>query len=124
MPCLGSQPGLEDDLGVVCYFGLASGFLTGKYRSQRDLEGRARGRFVQAYFNDRGYRILDALDRVSAGLSATPAQLALAWLMARAAITAPIASVTSVKQLDDTLGAARLELSRDVIRLLDEASAY
>jgi aryl-alcohol dehydrogenase-like predicted oxidoreductase len=115
---------LEDDLGVVCYFGLASGFLTGKYRSQRDLEGRARGRFVQAYFNDRGYRILDALDRVSAGLSATPAQLALAWLMARAAITAPIASVTSVKQLDDTLGAARLELSRDVIRLLDEASAY
>jgi aryl-alcohol dehydrogenase-like predicted oxidoreductase len=114
---------LDNDLGVVSYFGLASGFLTGKYRSEQDLKGKARGRFVQAYLNDRGYRILRALDQVSAELPANPAQVALAWLIARPSITAPIASVTSVKQLDETLGAARLQLSGEAVRLLDEASA-
>jgi aryl-alcohol dehydrogenase-like predicted oxidoreductase len=112
-----------NDLGVVCYFGLASGFLTGKYRSEDDLKGKARGGGVKKYLNERGLRILKALDEVSSDLSATPAQVALAWLIARPGITAPIASATSVRQLDDTLGAARLELSPGAIAKLDAASA-
>lgn len=110
-------------LGVVCYFGLASGFLTGKYRSEDDLKGKARGGRVKQYLNERGLRILKALDEVSSDLSATPAQVALAWLIARPGITAPIASATSVRQLDDTLGAARLKLSPGAIAKLDGASA-
>ena len=110
-------------LGVVCYFGLASGFLTGKYRSEDDLKGKARGGRVKQYLNERGLRILKALDEVSSDLSATPAQVALAWLIARPGITAPIASATSVRQLDDTLGAARLKLSPGAIAKLDAASA-
>ena len=81
-----------DDIAVIPYYGLAAGFLTGKYRSEADLVGRARGRTVKAYLNDRGQRILAELDEVSASLAATPAQVALAWLMAK--ITAPIASAT------------------------------
>jgi aryl-alcohol dehydrogenase-like predicted oxidoreductase len=112
-----------NDLGVVSYFGLASGFLTGKYRSEDDLKGKARGGGVKKYLNERGLRILKALDEVSSDLSATPAQVALAWLTARPGITAPIASATTVRQLDDTLGAARLKLSPGAIAKLDAASA-
>jgi aryl-alcohol dehydrogenase-like predicted oxidoreductase len=112
-----------NDLGVVSYFGLASGFLTGKYRSEDDLKGKARGGGVKRYLNERGLRILKALDEVSSDLSATPAQVALAWLIARPGITAPIASATSVRQLDETLGAARLKLSPGAIAKLDAASA-
>lgn len=110
-------------LGVVCYFGLASGFLTGKYRSEEDLKGRSRGNFVKGYLNDRGRRILKALDEVATELSATQAQVALAWLIARPGVTAPIASATSLRQLDDTLGTARLTLSAEATAKLDAASA-
>lgn len=115
---------VEEQVGAICYFGLASGFLTGKYRSEADLAKSARGGGVKKYLNDRGLRILAALDEVSARLGATPAQTALAWLMARPGVTAPIASATSVEQLHDILGAARLELDADAVASLDAASAY
>src|SRR5690606_16907946 len=85
----------EQQLGVVSYFALASGFLTGKYRSVEDLQGSAREGFLKGYFDTRGLKLLEVLREVAAGLSATPAQVALAWLMARPAVTAPIASATS-----------------------------
>ena len=114
----------ENELGVVSYFGLAAGFLTGKYRSQEDLKGKARGVRVERYLDERGFKILKALDGAAADLAVTQAQVALAWLIARPAITAPIASATSIRQLDDTLGAARLDLSTEVIAKLDAASSY
>ncbi|WP_369058993.1 aldo/keto reductase [Caulobacter sp. 73W] len=114
---------LENEIGVVCYYGLASGFLTGKYRTEEDLGKSPRGRGVKKYLDGRGLRILDALDVVSAELGATQAQVALAWLMARPSITAPIASATSVSQLNDLMGAARLELSAEQVLRLDTASA-
>ena len=85
---------------MVCYFGLAAGFLTGKYRSQEDLKGKARGARVKDYLDDRGFKILKALDEVAAELSAKQAQVALAWLIARPAVTAPIASATSIRQFE------------------------
>jgi aryl-alcohol dehydrogenase-like predicted oxidoreductase len=91
---------------VICYYGLAAGFLTGKYRTEADLEGKARGRTVGQYLNARGLKILDALDQAAKAVSATPAQVALAWIMAHPAITAPIASATSVEQLTELMGAA------------------
>jgi aryl-alcohol dehydrogenase-like predicted oxidoreductase len=109
-------------LGVISYYGLASGFLTGKYRSERDLARSARGAGVRKYLNERGFRILAALDGVAARLGATPAQVALAWLMARPGVAAPIASATSVAQLEELLGAARLVLDGDALSALDAAS--
>jgi aryl-alcohol dehydrogenase-like predicted oxidoreductase len=114
----------ENGIGVVCYFGLAAGFLTGKYRAQEDLKGKARAARVKGYLDERGFRILKALDEVAQDLPATPAQVALAWLIARPGVTAPIVSATSVEQLDDTLGAARVRLSPDASAKLDTASAY
>ena len=114
---------LENEVGVVCYYGLASGFLTGKYRTEEDLGKSPRGRGVKKYLDARGLRVLDALDVVSAELGATQAQVALAWLMARPSITAPIASATSVSQLNDLMGAARLKLSAEQVLRLDTASA-
>ena len=112
----------EHGLGVVSYFSLASGFLTGKYRSAADLEGRPRAGFLQGYFDGRGMKLLDALRKVAADVSATPAQVALAWLMARPQVTAPIASATSVEQLDELAGAAELELPADALAELEAAS--
>jgi aryl-alcohol dehydrogenase-like predicted oxidoreductase len=114
----------ENRIGVIPYFSLASGFLTGKYRSEKDLENRSRGSRVQKYLNSRGLRILAALDEVSKQHSATPAQVSLAWLLAKPTITAPIASATSVKQLDELLGAARVKLDPAAIQRLDQASGY
>jgi aryl-alcohol dehydrogenase-like predicted oxidoreductase len=114
----------ENHIGVIPYFSLASGFLTGKYRSEKDLENRSRGSRVQKYLNPRGLRILAALDEVSKQHSATPAQVSLAWLLAKPTITAPIASATSVKQLDELLGAARVKLDPAAIQRLDQASGY
>ncbi|MET0339002.1 MAG: aldo/keto reductase, partial [Caulobacter sp.] len=114
---------LENEIGVICYYGLASGFLTGKYRTEEDLGKSPRGRGVKKYLDARGLRILDALDLVSAELGATQAQVALAWLMARPSITAPIASATNVSQLNDLMGAARLKLSAEQVLRLDTASA-
>jgi aryl-alcohol dehydrogenase-like predicted oxidoreductase len=115
---------LDYGLGVIPYHGLASGFLTGKYRSESDFGKSVRGERMVNYLNDRGKRILAALDEVSAEKKATPTQVALAWLMARPSITAPIASATSVEQLSDLIAATRLELDSQAIEKLDRASAY
>ena len=114
---------LEHSVGVISYYSLASGFLTGKYRSEADLAKSPRGKGVQAYLNERGFRILQALDEVAAAHHSTPAQVALAWLIARPSITAPIASATSLEQLDDLIAAAHLELDQAPIEKLDQASA-
>lgn len=113
----------DREVGVIPYFSLASGFLTGKYRGDADLGQSVRGRTIGTrYLNPRGLRILAALDRVSERLSATPAAVALAWLMARPGITSPIASATSVAQLDAIIAAADLVLDQHSIDELDEAS--
>jgi aryl-alcohol dehydrogenase-like predicted oxidoreductase len=114
---------LEKNVGVISYFSLASGFLTGKYRSEADLSKSPRGRRAKGYMNERGYRILDALDRVSKQYESTPARVSLAWLIARPSVTAPIASATSLEQLDDLIEATRLELDDASIELLNQASA-
>ncbi len=111
------------DVGVICYYALASGFLTGKYRSAADLGKSARGQGVRQFLDTRGLGVLAALDEVAGRHAAQPAQIALAWLMARPGITAPIASATSVTQLDELMAAARIELSADDMALLDRASA-
>lgn len=114
----------REQVGVIGYYSLASGFLSGKYRSEADLAKSAvRGGKVKHYLNERGLRILAALDQVSAGHAAKPSQVALAWLIARPGITAPIVSATSVAQLDELFGAAKLSLSSEDIALLDQASA-
>jgi aryl-alcohol dehydrogenase-like predicted oxidoreductase len=110
-------------LGVISYFGLASGFLTGKYRREADLAGKPRAYRVKNYLGERGFRILAALDAVGGELGASPAQVALAWLMARPSITAPIASASRLDQLDELLAAARLKLGPEQIARLDAASA-
>ena len=112
----------SNELGVVCYFALASGFLSGKYRAAKDFEGKARARFAQDYLNGRGLAILAALDEVATQTKTTPAQVALAWLLSRPQVTAPIVSATSVAQLDETLEAATLSLPESAIAALDRAS--
>lgn len=111
-------------LGVINYFSLASGFLTGKYRSESDLNKSQRGGAVKKYLNDRGFKILKALDEVSEQYNATPASVALAWLIARPSITAPIVSATSLNQLEDLKKAAALKLNIEDIAILDEASDW
>jgi aryl-alcohol dehydrogenase-like predicted oxidoreductase len=114
---------LANQLGVVVYYSLASGFLSGKYRSQADLADKTRGSRVEKYLNERGLRILGALDRVAERHGSTPATIAVAWLIARPSVTAPIASATSVDQLKSLAAAVHLMLTGDDIRELDEASA-
>src|SRR5690606_31646929 len=111
-------------LGVINYYALASGFLTGKYRSEADLGQSPRGHGVKDYLNDRGSRILQALDEAAKQYSTTAASISLAWLMARPSITAPIASATKLEQLEDLVKAAGLKLDQATIKKLDEASAY
>ena len=113
----------ELGIGVISYFSLASGFLTGKYRTREDIKG-ARAEMVKGYMDERGVTILAALDEVAMARDATPAQVALAWLIARPSITAPIASATSSKQLADLVAATQLRLSADEVTMLDQASAY
>ena len=113
----------REGLGVINYFGLASGFLTGKYRSEADASKSPRGaNIVKKYLNERGRRVLDALDSAAAQLKATPAQVALAWQIARPGLTAPIASATSVAQWRELAGAARLQLDASTIAAIDAAS--
>lgn len=114
---------IDNEVGVIPYYGLASGFLTGKYRSEEDLAKSPRGRGVKRYLDERGLKILDALDKVGAGKGATPAQVALAWVMAQPGLTGPIASATSVTQLQELMGAARLKLDAADLAALDAASA-
>ncbi len=113
---------VRNDVGVISYFSLASGFLTGKYRSEADLAKGPRGQMVKKYLNDRGARILDALDSVAKETSSTPARVALAWLMAQPGITAPIASATSLSQLEDLFAATRLKVDPAKLERLDAAS--
>lgn len=115
---------LDNHLGVINYYALASGFLTGKYRSEADLNKSVRGGGVKAYLNSRGINILHALDEVAARYNTTPASVALAWLIARPSVTAPIASATSIQQLQSIIAAAALQLDQDAIALLDKASAW
>ncbi len=115
---------LKRDVGVINFYALASGFLTGKYRSEKDAEKSARGKnAVAKYLNPRGLKILAALDEAAAGHKATAGQVAIAWQMARPAITAPIASATSLNQMAELVAAAQLVLSTADIALLNEASA-
>jgi aryl-alcohol dehydrogenase-like predicted oxidoreductase len=114
---------VENQVGVINFFSLASGFLTGKYRSRADAEGRARGSRIEKYLDERGMRVIAALDETAREHGAKPATIALAWLMVRPGITAPIASATSVEQLQDLVAATRITLSRDAIERLDRASA-
>ena len=110
-------------LGVINFYGLARGFLTGKYRSAVDLAQSPRGDGIRQYLNERGLRVLAALDAVARRLNATPAQVALAWQIARPSITAPIASATSLEQLRDLIAATRLLLDAEAIRSIAAASA-
>ena len=114
---------VEQGLGVICYYGLAKGFLSGKYRSSADLGQSPRGGRIGDYLDQRGLRILAALDEVAAEYRATPARVALAWLIARPSITAPIASATSLHQLEDLIAAASLRLDKPAIERLTVASA-
>jgi aryl-alcohol dehydrogenase-like predicted oxidoreductase len=111
----------RENIGVINYFSLASGFLTGKYRSEKDVEGRARGYRVKDMMNERGFRILKAMDTVAAETKATLSQIALAWTLAHG-VTAPIASATNLDQMKELLTATELTLSAEHVRLLDEAS--
>ena len=113
-----------EDIGVIPYYSLAGGFLTGKYRSVEDAaRNRARGGKVKGYFDARGMRILKALDAVAARHSATPAQVSLAWLIVQPTVTAPIASATSLAQLNDIMRAPRLKLTAEDMAALNGASA-
>ena len=124
----GFEDGLADicrreAIGVITYSSLAKGFLSGKYRREADLAKSARGGGVKGYLNPRGFRILDALDAVAARRQARPAEVALAWIIAKPAVTAPIASATSVEQVESLIRATELELSKDDMAALDQASA-
>ncbi len=114
---------LREDIGVITYFSLAKGFLSGKYRSEEDLTKSPRGGGVKAYLNPRGFRILDALEAIAERHKAKPAEIALAWLIARPAVTAPIASATSIEQVDSLVRATELTLSDTDMAALNEAGA-
>jgi len=114
---------LKENIGVINFYGLASGFLSGKYRTEKDLAQSSRGGKVKSYLNARGLRILAALDAVAERLHSTPASVALAWLMARPSITAPIASATTLVQMDALIAATQLQLDSAAMAQLDLASA-
>jgi aryl-alcohol dehydrogenase-like predicted oxidoreductase len=115
---------IAENIGVINYYALASGFLSGKYRSEADLaKSAARSGAVQKYLSTHGLGVLAALDKVAGAHGATPAQVALAWLIARPSVTAPIASATSIAQLKELFGAVSLQLTREDIATLDQVSA-
>jgi len=114
---------VKANVGVIPYYALAAGFLTGKYRSEADFAKSPRGGRMPGYLDQRGRRILAALDTVAARYQATPAQVALAWLRNRPAIAAPIASATSLSQLDELVRGIRLTLDAAAVAELDTASA-
>jgi aryl-alcohol dehydrogenase-like predicted oxidoreductase len=113
----------KEQIGVIPYYSLASGFLTGKYRSKSDAGKSPRGSGATKYLDERGLRVLAALDEVASGHKASVAQVALAWLLAKPELTAPIASATSLPQLEELLAAVRLQLSQEDVARLDAASA-
>jgi aryl-alcohol dehydrogenase-like predicted oxidoreductase len=114
----------EQGLGVVSFYALAAGFLTGKYRKPADAAKSPRGKgTVDKYLNERGLRILKALDTVATRTRSKPGQVAVAWLLARPAVTSPIASVSSLEQLKELEATLRIKVSAEDIALLDQASA-
>jgi aryl-alcohol dehydrogenase-like predicted oxidoreductase len=113
----------KEGLGVINYFPLAGGFLTGKYRSESDVAGKARARNVTKYLNERGFKIVGALDHVAGKYNATPARVSLAWLLARPSIRAPIVSATNLDQLKDLIASVELRLDQDSIEFLNQASS-
>jgi aryl-alcohol dehydrogenase-like predicted oxidoreductase len=114
---------VAEEIGVITYFSLAKGFLSGKYRSEADLGKSPRGGGVGKYLDPRGFAILGALDSVAEKHRAKPAEVAIAWTIARPAVTAPIASATSLEQLESLIKAAQLDLDAEDMALLDKASA-
>lgn len=114
---------VKEQIGVITYFSLARGFLSGKYRGKADLGKSPRGGSIDGYFNARGFRILAALDAVSARHSAQPAEVALAWVIARPDVTAPIASATTLPQMESLIKAVHLKLTKADIAELNAASA-
>ncbi|MBL8582577.1 MAG: aldo/keto reductase [Rhizobiaceae bacterium] len=112
---------VREELSLIPYYSLAAGFLTGKYRSKADLGQSPRGQGIEKYLDEKGLRILSALDAVSQSTGATPAEIALAWINAQPGVAAPIASATSVKQLDSLARGARLALSASQLKLLTDA---
>jgi aryl-alcohol dehydrogenase-like predicted oxidoreductase len=115
---------IAEDVGVITYFSLAKGFLSGKYRSEADLSQSPRGGGVKAYLNARGARILGALDAVAEGLAAKPTEVALAWLIERPGVAAPIASATTLAQVESLIKAASLRLDAADFSALDAASEF
>jgi aryl-alcohol dehydrogenase-like predicted oxidoreductase len=113
----------EKGLGVITYFSLASGFLTGKYRSSRDLSKSIRGGMVEKYLTSRGNKILKSLDKTAEQLNSTPAKVSLAWLLSKPSITAPIASVSNMEQLKELIEATKLRLDGTALELLSAESA-
>jgi aryl-alcohol dehydrogenase-like predicted oxidoreductase len=113
---------LQEKIGVIGFYSIASGFLTGKYRSAADAEGRARGSRVTKYLTDYGFGVIAALDDVAKRYNALPVQIAMAWLMARPSVTAPIASATNLDQLAELLKSAEIKLDADAIEQIDKAS--
>lgn len=115
---------LGNNLGVITYYSLESGFLTGKYRNESDLSKSPRGQNLKRCFTDRGFKILAALDKISGQTGENPATVALAWLINRPSVTAPIVSATSLDQLKSITAAPKLELTSDMIRFLNSESTY
>ncbi|MDR0792750.1 MAG: aldo/keto reductase [Chitinophagaceae bacterium] len=115
---------MDNHLGVINYWSLAAGFLSGKYRSEADLSKSVRGASVKKYLNYKGFAVLHALDEIAAQYRSTPASIAIAWLIARPSITAPIASATSVEQLNSLIEATKIELSKGAIEKLNKASDW
>ena len=115
---------VQHGIGVITYFSLASGFLTGKYRGEDDFGKSKRGGGMKRFLNERGFKILEALDEVSKQLNATQAQIALAWLIARKGITTPIVSATNIEQLNDILKSVEVKLNASAINKLDQASEW
>lgn len=114
----------EHHMGVIPFFALASGFLTGKYRSEKDLEGSSRTKYVARYLNEKGFKVLKALDEVAAQYNSKPGTIAIAWVMAQPGITAPIASASNMTQFDDLVAAATIKLDAKALELLNAVSAY
>jgi len=114
---------LDEGIGVIPFYALAAGFLTGKYRTDADVAGSARGFRAKTYMTDRGFRIVAALESVAERLHATPGQVAVAWVMTRPAIAAPIASGRTVEQVRDLLAATKLRLDAESLHTLETASA-
>ena len=114
----------KENVGVISYFSLASGFLTGKYRNEQDIDGRARGPAVQKYMNTDGFRVISTLSEIAEQHDSKIGQVAVAWLMARPSVTAPIVSATNMEQLQELLDSAELSLGEENINKIDKASAF